>query len=721
MRKNFPCRTGRFKQAFGKLFTGLAFGLGLLLAACGGNDDSATSSTPTPTPSPAPTPGPTPTPTPTPIAANAVVAYPSETTELKLYAGQSQQLTLSFRTSDGGSATVLALGLPAGGLPAGWSTGSNRNRCEQVDTDNVCQIALTYAPAAAEPSSVLTVPYSYRNNKGDPGTGSIAIAYRALAVNAATTALTPAGMVQGIVGKTSSVVLGFGTNDGSPATDLHVENDLALLPAGWASTSAGLDCASFGAGSPCRLALSYTPASAAPASALAISYGYKDSSGKQQSATANIDFSTTAPNTVGVSLNPAGVVRSRAGVSQQVTLTFAPSDSSPASGLRLTSNAGKLPAGWTLQAATLPCAKVDGNGGCTLTLSYAPVPDQPAGKLDVDYAYSDATGRELKGKTTIRYASHDYQVYTTDYGDNKGGELVGGVRQCELDSAGKLSGCVKVATAWPIFGASEIAIYGSHAYIGGFTSDFVSLPPRQVTVCNIADDNALVDCAGSGGSFDQLTGLQVSGLGAVVLSASKSSGLQLSICKLANDGGLDTPCGAVRPDNFPNMNPYAISSTDTRIYVAANDLKASQRVFTCLLVEAGVDCKGFDWGIPEGQRIERMSFGQPGDRPYLYLATSPLVDPQKSGGRVVKCSIDGDGIATDCAQGVVPQGLSDANLIQILDIYIVRNSAWLVVTRDGFNAKVYQCPINQKTGDLESCGDAGNVDGAIRTSGLAVR
>ncbi|MDB5760879.1 MAG: hypothetical protein JWM30_4168, partial [Burkholderia sp.] len=369
--------------------------------------------------------------------------------------------------------------------------------------------------------------------------------------------------------------------------------------------------------------LSYTPPSAAPVSALVLSYRYKDSSGKQQIATANVDYSATAPNTVGVGQNPAGVVRARAGASQQVTLTFAPSDSSPAGTLRLMTDASKLPAGWTVQASALPCAKVDGNGACALTLSYAPVPDQPAGKLDLDYAYNDATGRELTGRTTVRYASHDYQVYVTDYGDIVGGEPVGGgVRQCELDSAGKLSACVKVATAWPIFGVSEVVIYGSRAYIGAFTSDFVGkgLSPRQVTVCNIADDNALVDCAGSGSLFNQLTGLLVSRLGAVVLSVPNQIAFQLSICKLASDGELDTQCGVVRTSLFPGMAPYALTGTDTRIYAAANNLKTDQGVFSCLIGEANVDCKYFNWGIPEGQLIERMSVGQAGDKPYLYLA-----------------------------------------------------------------------------------------------------
>ena len=131
-------------NAFGKLIMSLA--LGLLLSACGGSNHNNDRSV---VPTPAPTPAPAPVPTPAPTVANTVVAYPSETAELRLYAGQSRQITLNFRTSDNASATELALALPDGGLPAGWSIGSNRKRCELVNVDNLCQIALTYAPAAA--------------------------------------------------------------------------------------------------------------------------------------------------------------------------------------------------------------------------------------------------------------------------------------------------------------------------------------------------------------------------------------------------------------------------------------------------------------------------------------------------------------------------------------------------------------------------------------------
>ncbi len=128
-----------------------------------------------------------------------------------------------------------------------------------------------------------------------------------------------------------------------------------------------------------------------------------------------------------------------------------------------------------------------------MTLVYTPGPDQPAGKLDIDYAYTDAIGRELAGKASVAFASHDYQAYVTDFGGVEDNKLTGGVRQCELDSNGKLSACVKADTTWPLFGANNVTVHGGHAYIGAYAFAAQGVPPKPVTVCKVADDNALVD------------------------------------------------------------------------------------------------------------------------------------------------------------------------------------------------------------------------------------
>lgn len=694
------------------LYTTIILALGLLLSACGGGGGGGNDND-----SPA-------RPVPPAALANTVVAYPSAVTELQLYAGQSRQVTLNFRTSDGGSATKLALSMPTDGLPAGWRLGSERSDCALVDGADLCQLALTYAPAAAEPSSVLTLAYSYRNNKGDPAIGSMAIPYGASAANAALATLVPAGPVRGVVGKTSSVVLDFGTNDSSPATELHVDTDLAsMTAAGWRSAGAGLDCANFGAGSPCQLALSYTPTSAAAASALIIDYRYKDSSGRQQTAKATIDYSAIASNTVGVSASPAGVVRARAGSSQQVKLTFAPSDINAAGKLRLLDDIAALPAEWTVTDSTLPCTTVDGNGDCSMTLRYTPGPDQPAGKLDLSYAYTDATGRELAGTTAITYASHDYQAYVTDFGTVENDALTGGVRQCELDNKGKLVNCVKAATSWPLFGANNVVVYRSHAYIGAYTSAADGLPARPVTVCRVADDYALIDCKGSGPLLDQLSSLQVSGLGAYIISTVGGEP-RIVMCPVLGDGELDGKnCGAFSNNFFKDSEggvPMTMTLTDRRLYIAVMNPKFDQMLYSCSILPGDIlNCYTIPAGLPE-QVIQRMSSGQAGGKGYLYMAVTSRPDPEKVAGNIVKCALNNDGFATGCEKGVIPPGIDEADLIRISDIRIVRNNAFLVTGITDLAKKVYRCEIQQQTGDLAACVDAGVVEG-VRNFSIAVR
>ena len=697
-----------FKPIPGKLI--ISFALSLLLSACGGGGGGSSGKD-----SPAAS-------VPLTALSNVVVAYPDETGELTLYAGQSRQRMLHFRTSDGGSASSLVLGLPAGGLPAGWSISGDRNGCDQVDGAEQCQLALTYAPVAAEPSTSATFPYSYRDNKGSARTGSIAIAYSAMSANAATATLLPGGLVRGMAGKTSSVVLNFGTNDGSPATALHVESDPVSLPAGWTITGGGLDCANFGAGASCQMGLTYAPVTYAPASVLVIKYRYKDSGGKEQAATASIDYSATGSNTVDVSLSPAGVVRARAGSSQQVKLTFAPSDINPASSLRLLTDPAKLLAEWAVKTSTLPCEAVDGNGGCSMTLVYTPGPDQPAGKLDIDYAYTDAIGRELAGKASVAFASHDYQAYVTDYGGVEDNKLTGGVRQCELDSNGKLSACVKADTTWPLFGANNVTVYGGHAYIGAYAFAAQGVPPKPVTVCKVADDNALVDCAASGGALDQLASLQVSRLGAFIISAQQGE-LMLAHCKLANDGRLDTgSCGTFNTlfKNGDNGNPVAMTASDTRAYITAKNLSNGQKLYSCSMLPGTIlNCDSIPVSSTE-QVVQRMSSGQTGGKNYLYLATTSRTDPEKVAGSIIKCTLDANGFANGCENDKLPPGISEAEMIRVSDLRIAGNSAYLVTGATDTSKSVYRCLINQVTGDLEACFDAGKVDGKLNF-GIAVR
>jgi hypothetical protein len=408
---------------------------------------------------------------------------------------------------------------------------------------------------------------------------------------------------------------------------------------------------------------------------------------------------------------------------QQVTLTFAPSDNKAASKLRLLTEAGVLPSEWIVKESTLPCDTVGGDGGCKLTLVYTPGADQPAGKLGLDYAYTDAAGRELTGKATVLYASHDYQAYVTDFGGVEDSVLTGGVRQCELDRDGKLSACVKAATSWPTLAANNIVVYGSHAYIGAFTLAAAGVPSRQVSVCNIADDNALVDCAGSGPLFDQLNSLHASRLGLFLLSTQETVP-QLSRCGLGSDGKLDTAdCSTFPSTIFTGIEKgmaTAMTSTDTKVYVSASNGVTTQNLYSCSMSAGSLpNCHTFALGYPE-QTVQRMSTGQAGGKAYLYLATASQSDPEKIPGALIKCALDDNGDVIGCQKGMDSPAIDENELIRISDLRIFGSSAYLVTGLTDTSKKIYQCQLNQQTGALEKCVDAGQVEG-IRNYSIAVR
>ena len=132
-----------------------------------------------------------------------------------------------------------------------------------------------------------------------------------------------------------------------------------------------------------------------------------------------------------------------------------------------------------------------------------------------------------------------------------------------------------------------------------------------------------------------------------------------------------------------------------------------------------MNCSFFAIGQPE-QVVQRMSSGQAGGKGYLYLATSSLSDPEKVAGSIVKCALDSNGMVTGCEKGGVPRGIKEADLLHISDIRVVRDSVWLVTGDIDLRKKVYQCHIDQLTGDLAVCFDAGDVEGA-RNYSIAVR
>jgi hypothetical protein len=110
------------------------------------------------------------------------VATVSPTGQIDAVLGQgSQPVSVTFTTDDGRPATALQLTsslspLPAGALPAGWSSTATTFSCGGFSSGNGCQLPLTYAPTSPG-SGTLVLNYTYLNNAGESKTGTVSISY----------------------------------------------------------------------------------------------------------------------------------------------------------------------------------------------------------------------------------------------------------------------------------------------------------------------------------------------------------------------------------------------------------------------------------------------------------------------------------------------------------------------------------------------------------------
>jgi hypothetical protein len=90
--------------------------------------------------------------------------------------GSTTPVTVTFTTDDGNFAGGLAADLSA--LPAGWTAPASSFSCASVSVGTACQVALSYAPAAAD-SGTLAFGFSYVNSAGAAKTGTVSIPYTA--------------------------------------------------------------------------------------------------------------------------------------------------------------------------------------------------------------------------------------------------------------------------------------------------------------------------------------------------------------------------------------------------------------------------------------------------------------------------------------------------------------------------------------------------------------
>lgn len=109
---------------------------------------------------------------------NDAIVGTATPTAVSVLVGNSATVNVTFATNDTYPASALAVTSGLNRLPAGWSAASTSFTCTSVSNGTVCQLPLTYAPTAAA-NGTLTLGFSYTNDAGVPGTGSVSVAYTA--------------------------------------------------------------------------------------------------------------------------------------------------------------------------------------------------------------------------------------------------------------------------------------------------------------------------------------------------------------------------------------------------------------------------------------------------------------------------------------------------------------------------------------------------------------
>jgi hypothetical protein len=578
---------------------------------------------------------------------NNVIATASPTGQINAAIGAgSQSVSINFTTDDGNAATALTLTTSLTGLPSGWTGKPSTLSCAIVSTGSGCQLNLTYAPTTAG-SGTLTLDYNYTDDTGAARTGALNIPYSTVTSNNVVAAASPANQINAIETTGSqAVAITFTTDDGTPATGLQLTSDLAVLPAGWSSTSTSFSCGSVSTGNGCQLHLTYAP-KALTSGTLTLTYGYTDASGMARTGLLNIAYAATTNDNVIGTPAPMGQINAVVGSgSQPVTVTFTTDDGRPATALLLTSSLAALPAGWSSTATTFACSGLSTGNGCQLSLTYAPAL-AGSGTLTLSYSYLNNAGESKTGSVNIAYraTTHDNIVgnptpspatvvignsatvnvtFTTDDGNPASALLVtsalatlpsgwastSGSFACSTVSAG--AGCQLTLTYAPTAVASGVlALTYSYAddsgtaKTGSVSIPYSATPPPHiyiaqlsgsVTYCSLNTDGTLSTptCATTGGGFTAASGIAFNGAFAYVADYGNNA---VDVCSVGADGSLSgcVPTGGVF------QTPWQLAISGTTLYatnasltggVTACAINADGTLSACAPATAGTGTTG---------------------------------------------------------------------------------------------------------------------------------
>lgn len=515
---------------------------------------------------------------------NAVTAVSPVSPVTTIAGGAGLPVTVTFTTDDQNPATGLTITGPAT-LPTYWTGTISSFTCATFSTGNGCQLALTYAPTAAN-SGTLQLTYSYTSGSGATKTGTVSIAYSATTHDTAAITYSPTGQIAVVKGGTAQpVTITFNSSDANSLTNLSVTSGLSTLPSGWTGP-ATFTCATVAStGSACQLSLSFAPTTVVSGT-LAIGYGYTDNAGTAQTGTASVQYATTSNNNVVNVVAPTSPIAVSTYTPTTVTVTFNTDDANPATALSVTatgtSSLATLPTGWTgPTAGTFTCATVANTGtGCQLSLTYSPT-TVSSGTVTLGYAYTSDSSAAKTGTITIAYSSVVGHIYVADGDDNPTvgttitDESTDSIWRCAISaSTGAVSGCTKTYTLTGL-DPRGVVLNGNYAYIA---SGGAGVSVGGVYVCPVNADGsfgtnsanpsaaACAESSAPGTLVNSPHGVAVNG-GFLYIVNGGSAADPVTVCTISTADGSLSSCVATATSAAFN-SPEVIAFSGSVAYVA---------------------------------------------------------------------------------------------------------------------------------------------------------
>jgi hypothetical protein len=635
------------------------------------------------------------------VQQNSIISSVLEAGDVVAYVGQPKTITLSFKTTDGAAVSDFTA-VPL--MQPGWQISSGNVSCATVTGEGSCRFGMTYTPTEPTGSSTIRINFTYNDNAGKLRSNSISVNYSALTANAAMVTQSPAGIVRGMVGRSSAITLDFGTHDGSAASALKVDGaSLASLPAGWTSDSPGLNCPVVGGSASCQLRLVYNPPAAAPEGAFTIGYNYVDSSGKPRSGATAIAYLVVSSNTVLAERVPVDTLRVLPDAlgrnSKNAVVTFRSSDG-VATNLRITSDLSQLPpAGWSVSGTT-GCNTVAQDDQCRLTLTYAPTQAVGLSKLVLVYKYTSNTGEELTGSVDIPYDTVEYQAYAS--------VASGNARQCAVDENGLFSDCADAGMK----DVRSMTINGSHAYVITGDSAFSA---SGVATCAIGRFGELENCVAvrtPNVVAGVARGIAISGQWAFILFGDTD----IARCMISSNGSV-TNCALVPKFNRLKQKIWAMANVDSDFYFIQDNVKVGGKWFyLCTLTNASgnLSCDSSPEYILDNSVIGVIAPTTVAGRTAFYLTggSLPILPDGRGGSAILACEVMPRGLSCPAT------GASPDRPVGFDSPYSVSTKGASAYVADG--DAVYKCAINQDNGMLSDCQDAG-LRASQSIVGVAIR